>query len=65
MHNAFAADPQVCWTWAYFVEVAGLLAAVLLRMAAAKAQQLRRTIHEERYLVGRQLINLMSDSSSS
>ncbi len=57
--------PQACWNWAYFVEVVGLLGAILLRLAAAKAQQLRRTIHEERYLVGRQLINLIAESPSS
>lgn len=47
------------------MEVAGLLAAVLLRLAAAKAQQLRRAIHEERYLVGRQLINLIAEPPSA
>lgn len=50
---------QVCWTWAYFVEVVGLLVAVGVRYAALKVQQLRRAIHEERYLVGRQLNNLV------
>ncbi|KAK9904177.1 hypothetical protein WJX75_006045 [Coccomyxa subellipsoidea] len=50
---------HVCWTWAYFVEVVGLLVAVGVRYAALKVQQLRRAIHEERYLVGRQLNNLV------
>ncbi|CAL8470841.1 g10383 [Coccomyxa elongata] len=50
---------HVCWTWAYFVEVAGILLAVAVHYAALKAQQLRRAIHEERYLVGRQLNNLV------
>lgn len=36
-----------------------ILLAVAVHYAALKAQQLRRAIHEERYLVGRQLNNLM------
>lgn len=41
------------------MEVAGIVLALAVHYAALKAQQLRRALHEERYLVGRQLNNLV------
>lgn len=64
VNEVSAVTIQACWTWAYFVEVFGILAAVVVNYAAKKAQQLRRAIHEERYLVGRQLNNLVPAASA-
>jgi hypothetical protein len=50
---------QACWTWAYAVEVAGLLLAFALHVGIRKACHLRRALHEERYLVGRQINNMV------
>ena len=48
--------------WAYAVEVMGLLMVYALHVAIRKACQLRRALHEERYLVGRQINNLVEPS---
>ena len=45
--------------WAYAVEVAALLLAFAVHIGVRKACHLRRALHEERYLVGRQINNLV------
>ena len=52
-------ETQVCWTWCWFFELAALALFMLYRMGAIKVKELRRDLHEERYLVGRQLNNLI------
>lgn len=50
---------QACWIWGWSIELATLAAFILIRMGARKAKELRQVIHEERYLVGRQINNLI------
>lgn len=50
---------QVCWVWAYFVEVIGLLLVYALHFAMQKARQLRRALFEEKFLIGRRVNNLV------
>ena len=49
---------QVSWVWGWFVELAALGLSLLYRIGLSKARELRRALHEEKYLVGRQLLNL-------
>lgn len=56
---------QVCWTWCWFFELAALALFLLFRIGAVKVKELRRDLHEERYLVGRQLNNLIRAHSTS
>lgn len=56
---------QACWIWGWFAELAALAVIILCRMGASKAKELRRVLHEEKYLVGRQLNNLVRAQSST
>ena len=49
---------QVSWIWGWFVELAALGLFLLYRIGLSKARELRCALHEEKYLVGRQLLNL-------
>ena len=49
---------QVCWIWCWFAELAAVALFLLYRIGAIKVKELRRDLHEEKYLVGRQLNNL-------
>ena len=49
---------QVFWIWGWLVEMAALGLFLLYRIGLSKARELRCALHEEKYLVGRQLLNL-------
>ena len=49
---------QVSWIWGWFAELAALGLFLLYRIGLSKARELRCALHEEKYLVGRQLLNL-------
>lgn len=55
---------QVSWIWGWFVELAALGLFLLYRVGLSKARELRCALHEEKYLVGRQLLNLTRIPSS-
>ncbi|CAL5223373.1 g5878 [Coccomyxa viridis] len=56
---------QVCWTWCWFAELAAVALFLLYRIGAVKVRELRRDLHEEKYLVGRQLNNLIRSHAIS
>ena len=55
---------QACWIWAWFVELVTVALFLLYRIGTTKAKELQRTLHEEKYLVGRQLNNLIRAQSA-
>ena len=56
---------QVCWTWCWFAELAAVALFLLYRIGAVKVKELRLDLHEEKYLVGRQLNNLIRSHAIS
>jgi len=54
---------QACWIWAWFAELVTVALFLLYRIGTNKAKELQQALHEEKYLVGRQLNNLIRAQS--